>query len=234
VTTAAANLLTDATETAAPRWGRVAKALGITAVTEAFKTSYNATRGFLHRHKPTLLALTGTTVMAAGLAGAAYGASTALATEATNMGNQAYLAMAGTNADYSQLRTAAHSRHEGALGAGGAIMLFVGAGTVAQGVRRRREATDAAEPASHWSTIRVDTSGPQTTYDYSPNLGALDSMLSAPYHPPLIERIDARLATAVEAREAQASLEAEHYDGFATYMVPGAPDLNQIAGLSLD
>ncbi|HEV7453657.1 MAG TPA: hypothetical protein VGO07_00190 [Candidatus Saccharimonadales bacterium] len=236
MTSTTANLLNekniDEGETAASQRARIAKMLGVHAVTNAWRKTSQTARHFLRVNKAPLLTTAGTLVMMAGLAAASAGATQALETASANLGNDLHATL--TNSQSAQ--EVQHSWQEGGLGGGGIALVLAGTSTAAHGLRTRRR--QQSSNAFEWSTVQPTiVDGNVVGVDYPFNLGALDALLDAPYKPTLWERLETGHAAAVAERTAASAAEPAtakqpHHNGFDTAMVPGALDLNVIAGLT--
>jgi hypothetical protein len=232
----------------------MAKVLGFHALKNAASRAYAASKEKL---RPLLLpagVAAGTLTMLAGLAAA--GAGLAKASEVTigNIGER--VAAHLVDADTPPLQRM-HSTAEAGLGVGG-FALFIASGTVtARSLRRRRGAEPG--PAANQAIQPIYEGGQVVDIDFSAgalDFYILDQALERGNKSTRMDRLEARWAARREARAAEraefsAVIAAEraerqtannearalantHYDGFATHMVPAAPDLNQLAGLSLD
>lgn len=214
-------------EIAAARRTRVAKTLGLHAVAQAWHKTGRAAKRFIHANKTPLMTTAGTLVMMAGLAAAAVGAVQALEVSAKNLSSELHATLTNSNT----ASTTSHNWQEGGLSGGGLALALAGTGTAARGLRNQRR-EQAALPAADWAPAQLPAATcAEVDAEYAPQLGQLNAMLEAPYQPNIWERMEARHAVAVAERAGNA-IEGSRYNGFDTHMVPGALDLNTIAGLT--
>lgn len=207
MTIASANVLLEQQEleVTASRRSRVAKALGMRALTQATKRATHAVGSFLKAH-PAIHIGVGTALMTVGLAAAAAGVMEVGKQASERMSHNLYSALVKDGSEAGPARDTHAPSVPGQLGSGSAGLL-TGAALTVHGLRANRRRAIAREgnwtagirgtrqqelPSLHRVPFAAAYYRAADPTEVTPSLFALDGMLDRPYHLSRLEQAERR------------------------------------------